>query len=114
MFQWMRPFVVLFALFAALANGTFGALASNAARHCDEMVGMTTVDMDDCRKGMTGENADPMDCAALNCGLTQTILPPAGIIVSSTIVTFSPRLRPGDELEPRGLSGSPDLRPPIA
>ena len=71
------------------------------------MVGVMPVDMDDFLKGMNGENADPLVGAALNCGLMQTILPPAWIIVSSTIVTFAPPLRPRDELEPRRLSGFP-------
>jgi hypothetical protein len=47
---------------------------------------VTTVDMDDCLKGINGENADPLVGAALNCGLMQTILPPAEIIVSSTMM----------------------------
>jgi hypothetical protein len=46
---------------------------------------VTTVDMDDCLKGINGENADPLVGAALNCGLMQTILPPAEIISTMMI-----------------------------
>jgi hypothetical protein len=114
MFRWAQSFIVILAMFAALANGMTGTSASKATRHCDGMVGMARMDMDDCLRGMNGENADLPDCAALTCGLTQTILPPNEIIISSIIVTFTPPVRPLDELERRGLFGSPDLRPPIA
>ncbi len=114
MFRWAHPFIVIFVLLAALANGMAGALASNAVRHCDGMVGMTEMDMDDCLEGMNDDRAGALDCAALTCGLTQTILPPHEIVITSIIATCASPLTPRDDHERCGLSGPPDLRPPIA
>lgn len=112
MSRWAQSFIVLLALLAILASGIGGVWASKATSHCDGMVGM--MNMDDCPEGMKDEGADAPDCAALNCGLTQTILPPHAAVIFSTIATSASPLTPRDDHERCGLSGPPELQPPIA
>ncbi|MGJ0395050.1 MAG: hypothetical protein ACR65U_02310 [Methylocystis sp.] len=113
MFRWAHPFIVIFALLAGLANGMTGALASNAVHQCDGMV-VGMMNMDDCLESMNGDRAGALDCATLTCGLTQTILPPHETVITSTIATCASPLTPRDDHKRCGLSGPPDLRPPIA
>jgi hypothetical protein len=108
----VQSFIVLLALLAVLTSGMSGAWRSKATHQCDGMVGM--MNMDDCLESMNGDRAGGLDCATLTCGLTQTILPPHETVITSIIATCASPLTPRDDRERCGLSGPPDLRPPIA
>lgn len=112
MSRWARPFIVLLALLVVLTSGMSGAWRSKAAHQCDGMVGI--MNMDDCLENMDGDRAGALDCATLTCGLTQPILPAHETIITSIIATCASPLTPRDDRERCGLSGPPDLRPPIA
>lgn len=114
MSRWAQSFIVLLALLAVSTSGMSGAWGSKAAHRCDGMVGIMNMNMDDCLESMNVDRAGALDCATLVCGLTQTILPPHEIVITSIIATCASPLTPRDDHERCGLSGPPDLRPPIA
>lgn len=114
MSRWARSFIVLLALLAVSTSGMSGAWASKATHQCGGTVGMMNMNMDDCLESMNGDRAGALDCATLTCGLTQSILPPHEAVITSIIATCASPLTPRDDHERCGLSGPPDLRPPIA
>lgn len=113
MSRWAQSFVVLLTLLVVLTSGLSGAWGSKA-HQCDGMVGIMNMNMDDCLESMNDDDAGALGCATLTCGLTQTILPPHETVITSIIATCASLLTPRDDHERCGLSGPPDLRPPIA
>jgi hypothetical protein len=79
---------------------------------CDGMD--AAMNMDDCAGRQSHDSKAVPACAALVCGTAQTVLPPVALFSYRIVLTLAAPLAPGDDLEPNGCSGPPDLRPPIA
>ncbi|MGJ0504474.1 MAG: hypothetical protein ACR65X_12200 [Methylocystis sp.] len=110
MLRWFRPLIVVLAVLAVLASGTSRALADRIDK-CDDM----TVDMvvDDCMMGDSDQHGTVPGCPPLACIPTHIIQPPQGNFISPVVIQLISMFPPRDDLERRGLSGPPDLRPPI-
>jgi hypothetical protein len=109
MLRWLGLLISVFALAAALAGGTGGALAaSNHNQHC--AAGAMNMDASRCCEDDTG-TASPCNQSAF-CAGPQILLPPHSIAFARINLALAvPPLR--DFISPRGLSSPPDLRPPI-
>ncbi len=111
MLRWARPLIVVLTVLALLAGGTSGAWAGKAAHECDGMT--ASMVMEDCMRGGGDGGAMP-GCPPLTCVSAQIFLPPAGNFVSPIVIQFVSASLPRDDLDLDGLSGPPNLRPPIA
>jgi hypothetical protein len=104
--SWLRHLVSVFMIVAALTGATSG-FAAPSAHSC---AGMTA--MDDCPDRHSDPTAIPRHCDSLLCGAIQ-LAPSFSVAPAVTAaVDFVPQSF--DETLRRGLSGSPDLRPPIS
>ena len=107
-----RLLIVLLPLVALLASGSALARASNGPHHCEGMVaGMT---MDDCLHGDANGGGEPQGCPPAVCVAAALFVVPQSsnfFLVTTSIVSSLP---PRDDADLGGLSGPPELRPPIA
>ena len=108
MLRWVRLLISVLALVAALASGVSGAFAAKVGHSCAEM------SMDDCPDGHCDDGAALPSCAQFVCGPSQTTLPLHLTFVSPMVVTLVAPSLPREDLLLGGVSGPPDLRPPIA
>jgi hypothetical protein len=105
--SWLRHLVSVLMIVAALTGATSG-FAAPMAHPCAGMASM-----DDCPDSHSDPTAVPRHCDSLLCGAIQ--LTPCFSVVPAAVraaVDFVPQ--PLDDTLRRGLSGSPDLRPPIS
>lgn len=104
--SWLRYLVSVLTIVAALTGAASG-FAEPLAHSC---AGMTAIE--DCPDSHSDHAPIPRHCDSLLCGGVQ--LAPTFSIAPSVAagVDFVPQ--PRDDAMPRGLSGSPDLRPPIS
>lgn len=110
MVRWLRVLLAALALASVFLSGAGGASAVEAGHSCDGM--SLGANMEDCH-GSTSDAATSPDCAAVVCGQA-TVLPPYETFLARMIVAAAAPLAPRDDRDRGGLSGSPDLRPPIA
>lgn len=103
--SWLRHFVSVLMIVAALT----GAASGFAAPMAHSCAGMTATD--DCPDSHSDHTTLPRHCDSLLCGAIQ-LAPSLSVVPAVTAdVDFVPQ--PFDDTLRRGLSGSPDLRPPI-
>jgi hypothetical protein len=107
MLRWVRLLISVLVVVAALAGGTGGAFAVKVGHSCAEM------SMDDCPDSRCDEGSAFPSCAQFVCGQSQTTLPFYQTFLSPMVVTLVAPSLPRDDLLLGGLSGPPDLRPPI-
>jgi hypothetical protein len=106
--RWVRLLISVFALAAVLAGGgTGGAFAAKTGHACAEM------SVGDCPDGHCDNDATSPNCAQFVCGQLQIALPFLDVLISPAILTLMAPLPSRDDLLFSGLSGPPDLRPPI-
>lgn len=104
--SWLRHLISVLMIVASLTGATSG-FAAPMAHPCAGMASM-----DDCPDSHSDPTAIPRHCESLLCGAIQ-LTPSVSVMPAVTAaVEFVPQSL--DDTLRRGISGSPDLRPPIS
>lgn len=113
MLRWFRIVLSALALAAFAVPGAGGAVAAMAGHSCESMSAVGD-EAHDCAPGQDDRGAALPRCAEFACGLAQPLPPPAAPLLSRVAqpIAAPALLRESPELG--GLSGPPELRPPIA
>ncbi|MGC1861009.1 MAG: hypothetical protein WA733_07760 [Methylocystis sp.] len=110
--RWFRAVTVFLVLLALFAGGTGGAWAGKATHKCERMAaGMV---MDDCMQGHGDEGGVIPSCPPMACVSAQIFLLSQDNFLTPIVIRLVSASLPSDEPDLGGLSGPPDLRPPIA
>jgi hypothetical protein len=113
MVRWARPLVALLALLAFSAGGINGVWAGKPAHMCDGMGAEMVMDDSMSMSGEVNDDGTAPGCPALACASTQIFLPSQPSFALPIVIQLVSSSRPHDDLERSGLTGPPDLRPPI-
>ena len=107
-----RLLMLLLPLLALLATGNGFARTGKGPHHCEGMAaGMT---MDDCLHGDANGGGEPHGCVPAVCVGAALFLVPQSSSVFLVAPLIVSSVLPRDEGDLGGLSGPPELRPPIA
>ncbi|ATQ70411.1 hypothetical protein [Methylosinus trichosporium] len=98
---------------AALVSLLIGAgLAPRADHGCD---GMSAATMEDCHKAVGDQRSRAADdCAAISCVQIPVAAGPVEAFFRLPVMPSTEAIVATSDADPASLTGSPDLRPPIA
>jgi hypothetical protein len=108
MLRLVRVLILLLPVVALLAAGNSFARTGKGPHKCEGMV--AGLNMDDCMRD--GSGAAP-DCPPGDCLSPQIFLLPTNNFLPNLIIRIVAAPTPRNEARLGGLSGPPDLRPPI-